>query len=255
MSGHSKWATTKHKKAAIDAKRGKLFAKLIKNIEVAARVGGGDPGGNPTLYDAIQKAKKNSVPNDNIDRAVKRGSGVGGDAVDYLEITYEAYGPAGVAMLIECLTDNRNRSASDVKVAVTRNGGTMADVGSVSRIFDRKGVVELTKSQAGRELTEDDVLEATLDADPEDVSDEGETFKIISDPSAVVEVRKAVQAAGFDYESAEVQFVPQYAQSVDAKEAAEKLFKLLDAIEDLDDVQNVYSNEDVPDEILAQLED
>ncbi len=254
MSGHSKWATTKHKKAVIDAKRGKLFAKLIKNIEVAARVGGGDPGGNPTLYDAIQKAKKNSVPNDNIDRAVKRGSGVGGDAVDYLEITYEAYGPAGVAILIECLTDNRNRSASDVKVAVTRNGGTMADVGSVSRIFDRKGVVELAKAQGGRELTEDDVLEATLDADPEDVADEGETFKITSDPSVVVEVRKAVQAAGFDYDSAEVQFVPQYAQSVDAKDAAEKLFKLLDAIEDLDDVQNVYSNEDVPDEILEQLE-
>ncbi|MCA0251577.1 MAG: YebC/PmpR family DNA-binding transcriptional regulator [Actinobacteria bacterium] len=255
MSGHSKWATTKHKKAAIDAKRGKLFAKLIKNIEVAARVGGGDPGGNPTLYDAIQKAKKNSVPNDNIDRAVKRGSGVGGDAVDYLEITYEAYGPAGVAILIECLTDNRNRSASDVKVAVTRNGGTMADVGSVSRIFDRKGIVELAKAQTGRELTEDDVLEATLDADPEDVADEGETFKVISDPSAVVEVRKAVQAAGLDYESAEVQFVPQYTQTVDAKDAAEKLFKLLDAIEDLDDVQNVYSNEDVPDELLEQLED
>ena len=254
MSGHSKWATTKHKKAAIDAKRGKLFAKLIKNIEVAARVGGGDPGGNPTLYDAIQKAKKNSVPNDNIDRAVKRGSGVGGDAVDYLEITYEAYGPAGVAILIECLTDNRNRSASDVKVAVTRNGGTMADVGSVSRIFDRKGVVELAKAQGGRDLTEDEVLEATLDADPEDVSDEGETFKITSDPSVVVEVRKAVQAAGFDYDSAEVQFVPQYTQSVDDQDAAEKLFKLLDAIEDLDDVQNVYSNEDVPDEILEQLE-
>ena len=254
MSGHSKWATTKHKKAVIDAKRGKLFAKLIKNIEVAARVGGGDPGGNPTLYDAIQKAKKNSVPNDNIDRAVKRGSGAGGDAVDYTEIMYEAYGPAGVAILIECLTDNRNRSASDVKVAVTRNGGTMADVGSVSRIFDRKGVVEVAKAQGGRTLGEDELLEATLDADPEDVSDEGETFRVLSDPSAVVEVRKAVQAAGLDYESAEVQFVPQYTQAVDAKEAAEKLFKLLDAIEDLDDVQTVYSNEDVPDAILEELD-
>ncbi len=254
MSGHSKWATTKHKKAVIDAKRGMLFAKMIKNIEVAARVGGGDPGGNPTLYDAIQKAKKNSVPNDNTDRAVKRGSGAGGDAVDYTEIMYEAYGPAGVAILIECLTDNRNRSASDVKVAVTRNGGTMADVGSVSRIFDRKGVVEVAKAQGGRTLTEDDLLEATLDADPEDVSDEGDTFRVLSDPSAVVEVRKAVQAAGLDYESAEVQFVPQYTQAVDAKEAAEKLFKLLDAIEDLDDVQTVYSNEDVPDTILEELD-
>ncbi len=253
MSGHSKWATTKHKKAAIDAKRGKLFAKLIKNIEVAARTGGPDPSGNPTLYDAIQKARKNSVPVDNIDRAVKRGGGIGGESVDYIEITYEAYGPAGVAILIECLTDNRNRSAADVKVAVTRNGGTMADVGSVSRIFDRKGVVEVSKSQAGKTISEDDLLEATLDADPEDVSDEGETFKVISDPSVVVEVRKAVEAAGFDYESAEVQFVPQYGQNIDSVDVAEKLFKLLDAIEDLDDVQNVYSNEDVPDEIGEQL--
>ncbi|HMQ36679.1 MAG TPA: YebC/PmpR family DNA-binding transcriptional regulator, partial [Micropruina sp.] len=253
MSGHSKWATTKHKKAAIDAKRGKLFANLIKKIEVAARVGGGDPAGNPTLYDAIQKAKKNSVPNDNIDRAVKRGSGVGGETIDYTEIMYEAYGPGGVAILIECLTDNRNRSASDVKVAVTRNGGTMADVGSVSRIFDRKGIVEVAKAQGGRELDEDDLLEATLDADPEDVSDEGETFRVISDPSAVVEVRKAVQEAGYDYESAEVQFVPQYTQAIDARDAAEKLFKLLDAIEDVDDVQTVYSNEDVPEAVLAEL--
>jgi YebC/PmpR family DNA-binding regulatory protein len=253
MSGHSKWATTKHKKAVIDAKRGKLFAKLVKNIEVAARTGGADPGGNPTLYDAIQKARKNSVPVDNIERAVKRGGGLGGESVDYIEITYEAYGPAGVAILIECLTDNRNRSAADVKVAVTRNGGTLADVGSVSRIFDRKGVVELTKVQGTRHLTEDDVLETTLDADPEDVIDEGEIFKVISDPNAVVEVRKAVQAAGLDYESAEVQFVPQYTQAVATADAAEKLFKLLDAIEDLDDVQNVYSNEDVPDEIGEQL--
>ena len=254
MSGHSKWATTKHKKAAIDAKRGKLFANLIKKIEVAARVGGGDPGGNPTLYDAIQKAKKNSVPNDNIDRAVKRGSGVGGEQVDYTEIMYEAYGPGGVAILIECLTDNRNRSASDVTVAVTRNGGTMADVGSVSRIFDRKGIVEVAKSQGGKNVEEDDLLEATLDADPEDVSDEGETLRVISDPSVVVDVRKAVQSAGYDYESAEVQFVPQYTTAIDAKEAAEKLFRLLDAIEDVDDVQTVYSNEDVPEAVLAELE-
>jgi YebC/PmpR family DNA-binding regulatory protein len=253
MSGHSKWATTKHKKAVIDAKRGKLFAKLIKNIEVAARTGGPDPSGNPTLYDAIQKARKNSVPVDNIDRAVKRGGGLGGESVDYIEIMYEAYGPAGVAILIECLTDNRNRSAADVKVAVTRNGGTLADVGSVSRIFDRKGVVEVAKSQGGRTLGEDDLLEATLDADPEDVTDDGDNFKVISDPSQVVEVRKAVQAAGLDYESAEVQFVAQYTQDVATVDAAEKLFKLLDAIEDLDDVQNVYTNEDVPDEIGEQL--
>ncbi len=254
MSGHSKWATTKHKKAAIDAKRGKLFAKLIKNIEVAARTGGADPAGNPTLYDAIQKARKTSVPVDNIDRAVKRGGGTEAGGADYITIMYEAYGPGGVALLIECLTDNRNRSASDVKVAVTRNGGTMADVGSVSRIFDRKGVVEVSKVQGGKTLDEDELLEVTLDADPEEVFDEGDTFRVISDPNNVVEVRKAIQAAGLDYESAEVQFVPQYTETVGTVEAAEKLFKLLDAIEDCDDVQNVYSNDDVPDEIGAQLD-
>ncbi|MBK8462953.1 MAG: YebC/PmpR family DNA-binding transcriptional regulator [Nigerium sp.] len=255
MSGHSKWATTKHKKAAIDAKRGKLFANLIKKIEVAARLGGPDPAGNPTLYDAIQKAKKNSVPNDNIDRAVKRGGGEGSDGVDYVEIMYEAYGAGGVALLIEVLTDNRNRSASDVKVAITRNGGTQADVGSVSRIYDRKGVVVVAKKQGASEISEDDLLEATLDAEPEDIDDVGEAFEIVCDPAVLVDVRKAVQAAGLDYESADVEFRAQYDQAIDTKEAAEKLFKLIDAIEDVDDVQNVYSNEDVPDEILAELED
>ena len=241
MSGHSKWATTKHKKAVIDARRGKLFAKLIKNIEVAARVGGGDPAGNPTLYDAIQKAKKTSVPNDNIDRAIKRGSGVEAGGADYETLMYEAYGPAGVALLIECLTDNRNRSASDVRVAVTRNGGSMADAGSTMRMFSRKGVVTLAKDQDGRQLTEDDILEATLDADPEEVNDLGETFEIISDPSNTVAVRTAVQHAGLDYESAEVSFVPDYTQQVDAP-TAEKLFKIIEALEDSDDVQNVYAN-------------
>ncbi len=164
MSGHSKWATTKHKKAAIDAKRGKLFAKLIKNIEIAAKMGGPDLAGNPTLYDAIQKAKKSSVPNDNIDRAVKRGGGLDGGGVDYTTIMYEVYGPQGVALLVECLTDNKNRAAMEVRTAVSRNGGTMADPGSVSRLFNRKGVVVLTKDQEGREVSEDDVLEATLEA-------------------------------------------------------------------------------------------
>ena len=249
MSGHSKWATTKHKKAVIDARRGKLFAKLIKNIEVAARVGGGDPAGNPTLYDAIQKAKKTSVPNDNIDRAIKRGSGAEAGGTDYETLMYEAYGPAGVALLIECLTDNRNRSASDVRVAVTRNGGTMADAGSTMRMFSRKGVVILAKDQDGRQLTEDDVLEAALDADPEEVNDLGETFEIISDPSNTVAVRTAVQQAGLDYESAEVSFVPDYTQQVDAP-TAEKLFKIIEALEDSDDVQNVYANFEAPDEVL-----
>ncbi|HEU5484864.1 MAG TPA: YebC/PmpR family DNA-binding transcriptional regulator [Microlunatus sp.] len=253
MSGHSKWATTKHQKAVVDARRAKSFAKLIKNIEVAARIGGGDPAGNPTLYDAIQKAKKTSVPKDNIDRAVKRGSGAEAGGADYETLFYEAYGPAGIALLIECLTDNRNRSASDVRVAVTRNGGTMADVGSTQRMFNRKGVVIVPKAQEnGSTLDEDDLLEATLDADPEEVNDLGESFEIISDPSDTVRVREAVQAAGLDYESAEVSFVPDYTQEVDAP-TAEKLFKIIEALEDSDDVQNVYSNFDASDEVLASV--
>ncbi len=252
MSGHSKWATTKHKKAVIDARRGKLFAKLIKNIEVAARVGGGDPAGNPTLYDAIQKAKKSSVPNDNIDRAVKRGSGAEGGGADYETLMYEAYGPAGIALLIECLTDNRNRSASEVRVAVTRNGGTMADAGSTARMFSRKGVVVVAKQQEGRAVSEDDLLEATLDADPEEINDLGDSYEIVSDPSAVVAVRRAVQDAGLDYDSAEVSFVPQYTQEVDAP-TAEKLMKIIDALEDSDDVQNVYANFDASEEVLATI--
>jgi YebC/PmpR family DNA-binding regulatory protein len=201
MSGHSKWATTKHKKAIVDARRGKLFAKLIKNIEVAARTGGGDAAGNPTLYDAIQKAKKSSVPNDNIDRAVKRGSGAEAGAADYQAITYEGYGPNGVAVLVECLTDNRNRAASEVRIAMTRNGGSMADPGSVAYMFSRKGVVVVPRQQDGRELSEDDVLEAVLDAGAEDVEDLGDAFEIRSEASDLVAVRTAVQEAGLDYES------------------------------------------------------
>ncbi|MGO3033363.1 MAG: YebC/PmpR family DNA-binding transcriptional regulator, partial [Microbacterium gubbeenense] len=165
MSGHSKWATTKHKKAAIDAKRAKSFAKLIKNIEVAARMGGPDLQGNPTLYDAVQKAKKTSVPNDNIDRALKRGAGVGGDAVEYTTIMYEAYGQGGTAILIECLTDNKNRAAADVRTAVTRNGGNMADPGSVSFNFERKGVIVVS----GDGTTEDDVMMVALEPGAEEV--------------------------------------------------------------------------------------
>ena len=252
MSGHSKWATTKHKKAAIDAKRGKLFAKLIKNIEVAARQGGGDPAGNPTLYDAIQKAKKSSVPNDNIDRAVKRGSGAESGGSDYQTIMYEAYGPQGVAFLVECLTDNRNRAAMEVRTAVTRNGGTLADPGSVSRLFTRKGVVMVTKAQEGREVTEDDILEATLDAGAEDVDDLEDAFQVQSEATDVVAVRTALQAAGLDYDSAEVEFVASLEIPVDA-DTATKVFRLVDALEDLDDVQNVFTNVDVPDAVLAEI--
>lgn len=250
MSGHSKWATTKHKKAAIDAKRGKLFAKLIKNIEVAARTGGGDPDGNPTLWDAIQRAKKASLPSDNIDRAVKRGSGAEAGGANYESITYEAYGPGGVAILIECLTDNRNRAATEVRVAVTRNGGTMADPGSVAYNFTRKGVFVLPKG----DLSEDDLLLAVLDAGAEEVTDQGDTFEVISEATDFLAVRSALVAGEIDYDSAEPAFVAGTPVPVDI-ETARKLVKLLDAIEDLDDVQNVVTNADISDEIAAQLDE
>src|SRR5919112_6679967 len=210
MSGHSKWATTKHKKAVIDARRGKLFAKLIKNIEVAARMGGGDPAGNPTLYDAIQKAKKSSVPNDNIDRAVKRGSGA-------------------------------------------ENGGSLADPGSVSFLFNRKGVVIVPTEQEGRTVSEDDILEATLDAGADDVNDLGDSFEVVSEATDLVAVRTALQAAGVDYDSAEASFVPDMQVELDG-ESAGKLFRLIDALEDLDDVQNIYANYDVPEAVMETLD-
>jgi YebC/PmpR family DNA-binding regulatory protein len=247
MSGHSKWATTKHKKAVVDAKRGKLFARLIKNVEVAARTGGGDPAGNPTLFDAIQKAKKNSVPNDNIDRAVKRGSGQEAGGADWQTVTYEGYGPNGVALLIECLTDNRNRAATEVRTALTRNGGSLADAGSVSYLFFRKGVI-LVPHAGG--LSEDDVLGAVLDAGAEECNDLGEAFEVVSEPGDLLSVRGALQSAGIEYESAESSFVPSVTVPLD-EEGARRVFKLIDALEDLDDVQNVYANFDVSDEVMA----
>ena len=251
MSGHSKWATTKHKKANLDAKRGKLFARLIKNIEVAARTGtgGGDPEGNPTLYDAIQKAKRNSVPADNIERARKRGGGEEAGGADWQTITYEGYGPNGVAVLIECLTDNKNRAAMEVRTALTRNNGSLADPGSVSYMFNRKGVVLVPKN----DLTEDDVLMAVLDAGAEEVNDAGESFEIVSESTDLVAVRKALQDAGFEYDSAEASFIPSVNVPLDA-DGARKVFKLIDALEDCDDVQNVYANFDVSDEVLAEVD-
>lgn len=250
MSGHSKWATTKHKKAVVDARRGKLFARLIKNIEVAARQGGGDPAGNPTLYDAIQKARKNSVPLDNIERAVKRGSGAEAGGADYQTIMYEGYGPNGVAVLVECLTDNRNRAASEVRVALTRNGGSMADPGSVAYLFSRKGVVMVPRADG---VDEDAILAAVLEAGAEEVNDLGDVFEVLSEAGDVVAVRTALQAAGIDYDSAEATFVPSMSVPVDA-DVARKVFRLVEALEDSDDVQNVYSNVDVSDEVLASLD-
>ncbi|MCD4550202.1 MULTISPECIES: YebC/PmpR family DNA-binding transcriptional regulator [unclassified Schaalia] len=251
MSGHSKWATTKHKKAAIDAKRGKLFARLIKNIEVAARTGGGDPAGNPTLFDAIQKAKKNSVPSDNIDRAVKRGSGAEAGGANYETIMYEGYGPNGVAFLVECLTDNRNRAASDVRLGFSRSGGSLADPGSVSYLFTRRGIIEVP---AAENVTEDSIMEVVLDAGAEEVIDTGDGFIIETDPSDLIPVRSALQEAGIDYDSAEVQFVASTEVDLDV-EGVTKVNKLIDALEDSDDVQNVYHNMTMSDEVRAHFEE
>ncbi|MFZ0158778.1 MAG: YebC/PmpR family DNA-binding transcriptional regulator [Kineosporiaceae bacterium] len=249
MSGHSKWATTKHKKAVVDAKRGTMFAKLIKNIEVAARTGGGDPSGNPTLWDAIAKAKKSSVPNDNIDRAVKRGSGVEAGGADYQTIMYEGYGPHGVALLVECLTDNRNRAAAEVRTALTRNGGTLADPGSVSYLFTRKGIVVVPKASS---LSEDDVLGAVLEAGAEEVNDLGSAFEVVSEAVDLVAVRTALVEAGIEYDSADVEFVPSMEIALD-EDGARKIFRLIEALEDSDDVQNVYANFDVSDEIMEAV--
>ena len=250
MSGHSKWATTKHKKAAIDAKRGKLFAKLIKNIEVAAKQGGGDPGGNPTLYDAIQKAKKSSVPNDNIERAVKRGSGAEAGGSDWQTITYEGYAPGGVALLIECLTDNRNRAAAEVRTALTRNGGNLADPGSVAYLFHRKGVVVVPKESA----SEDDILEVVLDAGAQEVTDNGDSWEIVSEASDVIAVRSALQQAGIDFDSAEASWVPSLQVPLDV-DGARRMIRVVEALEDSDDVQDVFANGEISDEVLAELDE
>ncbi|WP_347345692.1 YebC/PmpR family DNA-binding transcriptional regulator [Microbacterium sp.] len=249
MSGHSKWATTKHKKAVIDARRAKSFAKLIKNIEVAAKLGGADLTGNPTLYDAVQKAKKTSVPNDNIDRAIKRGAGIGGEAVEYQTIMYEGYGPNGVALMIECLTDNKNRAAAEVRTALTRNGGSLADPGSVAYNFHRKGVIVVS----GEGTTEDDVMMAALEAGAEEVEPHAQGFEVITEASDLVAVRAALQEAGLDYESADVEFVPSLKVEIDA-DTARKVFRLIDALDDSDDVQNVFSNFDLSAEVQAELE-
>ncbi len=250
MSGHSKWATTKHKKAVVDARRSKVFARLIKNIEVAARMGGGDVAGNPTLYDAIQKARKTSVPLDNIERAVKRGSGAEAGGADWQTIMYEGYGPNGVAVLIECLTDNRNRAASEVRVGMTRNGGSMADPGSVAYLFSRRGVVIVPK---GEGTTEDTLLGVVLDEGAEEVNDLGESFEVVCEAADLVKVRTAIQAAGMDYESADATLLPSVTVMLD-EDGARKVFRLLEALDEIDDVQNVYANFDVSDDVMAAID-
>lgn len=250
MSGHSKWATTKHKKAANDAKRSKLWAKLIKDIEVAARTGGGDPAGNPTLDDMIKKAKKASVPSDNIERARKRGSGEIAGGANWETVMYEGYGVGGVAVLIECLTDNRNRAATEVRTAMTKNGGNLGESGSVGYMFERTGVVTIQKG----ELTEDDVLMAVLDAGADEVNDLGDEFEIICKPTDLAAVRAALGEEGIEVEDSEQEFRADVEVEMDV-EGAKKMMRIIDALEESDDVQNVYTNMSISDEVAAQLED
>lgn len=250
MSGHSKWATTKHKKAANDAKRSKLWAKLIKDIEVAARTGGGDPAANPTLDDMIKKAKKASVPGDNIERARKRGSGEIAGGANWETVMYEGYGVGGVAILIECLTDNRNRAATEVRTAMTKNGGNLGESGSVGYMFERTGVVTIRKG----ELSEDDVLMAVLDAGAEEVNDLGEEFEIVCQPTDLAAVREALAGEGIEVEDSEQEFRADVQVEMDV-EGGKKMMRLIDALEESDDVQNVYTNMNISDEVAAQLED
>jgi YebC/PmpR family DNA-binding regulatory protein len=247
MSGHSKWATIKHQKGAKDARRGKLFAKLIRGIEVAARTGGGNPEGNPTLADAIQKAKDSSVPNDTIERAVKRGSGdLEGQQLDL--VTYEGYAPGGVAVLVDALTDNRNRTASAVRHAFSKAGGSLAEAGAVSYLFNRKGQIVIAADGAD----EDRVMEVALDAGAEDVENSDGALVVTTGPSDLRQVRAAFDRTGIAYQSAEVTMVPTLSVPLD-RDGAVKVLRLLDAIEDLDDTQDVDANFDIPDEIMAEV--
>ncbi len=246
MSGHSKWATIKHKKGAADAKRGKLFAKLIKQVEVAARQGGGDPDANPTLRTMFQKARDNSVPLDTIERAVKRGTGEL-EGVNYETVTYEGYAPGGIALLIECLTDNRNRTSGDVRSTLSKNGGSLAEPGAVSWQFERKGVILVPSS-----VEEDEVMLVALDAGAEDIVDEGEMWRVTTPPSDLPQVREALDEAGIAVESADLAMLPTSTVEVTDVAQVKGLMKLMDLLDDLDDVQDVHGNMDVTDELMDE---
>jgi YebC/PmpR family DNA-binding regulatory protein len=249
MSGHSKWSTIKRKKGAADAKRSNMFAKLLRAVEVAAREGGGSVEGNMTLASAVEKAKDASVPNENIERAIKRGTGELEGGARYEEVAYEGYGAGGVALFIECLTDNRNRTAQDVRHAFTRNGGNLGESGSTAWMFQRKGVVQIEKDAAP---DEERLLEIALEAGAEDLADAESTWEIRTDPTSLVGVRDAIGAAGVPMLSAELTMLPQTSVPVEGGQAKQVL-ALLEALEDLDDVQNVYANFDIPEEVMAAL--
>ena len=248
MSGHSKWATIKHKKGAADQKRAKVFAKLIRQVEVAAREGGGDPAMNPALRTMFQKARDNSVPIDTIERAIKRGTGEL-EGVQYEQITYEGYAPNGVAVLIDVLTDNRNRTGGDVRSILKKNGGSIAEPGAVAWQFERKGVITLPKS-----ASEDDVMMAALDAGLEDLADDGDTWRLTCAPTDLAAVRAALDEAGIAFDSAESTMVANLSVMLDTTDAAQSVLRLIDALEDNDDIQDVYANFDIPDALMHDLE-
>ena len=253
MSGHSKWATIKHKKGAQDKARGKLFAKLIRQVEVAAREGGGDITANATLRTMYAKARDASVPTDTIERAIKRGTGEL-EGVRYEPVSYEGYAPAGVAMIVECLTDNRNRTGADVRSMFTRNGGSMAEPGAVSWQFERKGVIILPKRRPdGADITEDELMLVAVEAGAEDLSDQGDTWQITTPPTDLAHVRDALEAESIPFDSADLTMLPTTAIPLDNEADARKVLRLMDALEDLDDVQNVYANFDIPDNIIEEV--
>ncbi|CAB4633504.1 MAG: YebC/PmpR family DNA-binding transcriptional regulator [Actinobacteria bacterium] len=247
MSGHSKWATIKHKKGAADQKRAKVFAKLIRQVEVAAREGGGDPAMNPALRTMFQKARDSSVPIDTIERAIKRGTGEL-EGVTYEQITYEGYAPHGVAILIDVLTDNRNRTGSEVRTALKKTGGSLAEPGAVAWQFERKGVIILPRA-----AEEDDIMMAALDAGLEDLADEGDTWKLVCAPTDLPAVRMALEEAGIAIDSADSTMVSTTTVMLDTAEAANSVLRVIDALEDDDDVQDVYANFDIPDELMQEL--
>jgi YebC/PmpR family DNA-binding regulatory protein len=247
MSGHSKWSSIKHKKGAADAKRGKLFSKLARAIIVAARDGGGDPDNNPTLATAIQKARDASMPKDNIQRAIDRGTGAGADGAAIERIVYEGYGPGGVAILVEALTDNRNRAGAEIRFAFSSHGGSLGEPGSVAWIFEKKGAVVVDGERYG----EDDVIGA-IDAGAEDVREDGDQLRILSEPTDLTAVREALESAGVEIESAGLVTEPKSTVEVKGSEA-ERLLNLLDALDEQDDVDEVFANFDIPEDVLEKL--
>jgi len=248
MSGHSKWNTIRHKKGAADAKRGKIFTKIIKEIMVSAKLGGGDPGGNPRLRAAVAAAKNENMPKDNIERAIKKGTG-GLDGVIYEEVNYEGYGPGGVAVLVEVMTDNRNRAASDVRHIFSRHGGSMGEAGCVAWMFSKKGSIAFSRAK----VSEEEIMEVALDAGAEDVEEQEDQLEVTTSLEDFAAVKSLFDSKGIPYELAEISMVPQSTVRIEDEKAAMQVLKLMDALEDCDDVQHAYANFDIPDKILNAL--